>query len=140
MTTPLTPSETEVLKMFDEILKDFLIQQLAWEKSRHPEQFGMIDGSPVLQEMAEKRYEALKETLLSSIRLAHEAGINKENERWLHQPANEHDQKIRADERKQAYEDGKNAAVDYIEMRGYTVGNVFSCAIGLIESARKANY
>ncbi len=54
----------KVEKEFESLLRDFLVQQLAWEKS---EQKDVLRGSPVLQEIAEKKYNALKSFIRESL-------------------------------------------------------------------------
>jgi hypothetical protein len=53
---------------FQTRLRDFLVQQLAWEKSKG------IFGSPVLQELAEKKYNDLQSFIASLILKAKEEG------------------------------------------------------------------
>src|SRR3990167_485385 len=74
MTKTLQQLVAEKEITFNDLLRDFLVQQLAWEKSESEEK-DILRGSPVLQEMAEKKYDALKSFLSTSLREIAEAAI-----------------------------------------------------------------
>lgn len=64
-------------KEFDVLVHEFLVQQLAWEKSEHQD---LLRGSPVLQEMAERKYDELRRYIRSLLSSSNKALLQRVRE------------------------------------------------------------
>jgi len=70
-----------------------------WEKDIL--RIAFFQGKLTANEVRETFIPAIKQLLLSE----RQKGIKEERDRWISQPANEHDKKIRQDERQKCYEE-----------------------------------
>ncbi len=84
--------DNRVMQILEEILG---LQKHGANKERYVELWDSL--------MNDDEY-ALKEFIQEQITLAKEEGVKEERERWINQTVNQHDEKIRAEERKRIVE------------------------------------